>query len=162
MTAKYSNCSVSAKFFPMLVETPYFGGVIYPKTYLNYELRSKFFFLSDLAYTDIEEAGWNVNLIPFEVGSRGQITTRNKKSIIESCKRNSLKMKHTQIMKEMSKISLLCSFAIFQARGQPSWQDPPLLPERIRPWQHRHTRNLSIHRQDLPRDCHPVQMWMAR
>ena len=32
----------------MLVETPYFGGVINPKTYLNYELGSKF--LSDLAY----------------------------------------------------------------------------------------------------------------
>ena len=77
--------------------------------------------------TDIEEAGCITNLVPFEVGSRGQITTRNKKSIMESCKRNSLKMKHILIMKEMSKISLLCSFAIFQARGQPSCQDPPLL-----------------------------------
>ena len=34
----------------MLVETSYFGGVINPKTYLNHELGSKFFFLSDLAY----------------------------------------------------------------------------------------------------------------
>ena len=34
----------------MLVETPYFGGVINPKTYLNHELGSKFFSLSDLAY----------------------------------------------------------------------------------------------------------------
>ena len=33
LTARSSNCSVSAKFFPMLVETPYFGGVINPKTY---------------------------------------------------------------------------------------------------------------------------------
>ena len=39
-----------AKFSPMLVEMPYFGGVINPKTYLNHELASKFFFLSDLAY----------------------------------------------------------------------------------------------------------------
>ena len=39
-----------SKVFPMLVETPYFGGVINPKTYLNHELGSKFFFLSDLAY----------------------------------------------------------------------------------------------------------------
>ena len=38
------NCSVSAKFFPMLVKKPYFGGVINPKTYLNHELGSKFFF----------------------------------------------------------------------------------------------------------------------
>ena len=34
----------------MLVETPYFGGVINPKTYLNHELDSTFFPLSDLAY----------------------------------------------------------------------------------------------------------------
>ena len=34
----------------MLVEMPYFGGVINPKTYLNHELGSKFFSLSNLAY----------------------------------------------------------------------------------------------------------------
>ena len=50
MTVRSSNCSVSGKFFPMLVKTPSFGGVINPKTNLNYELGSKFFFLSDLAY----------------------------------------------------------------------------------------------------------------
>ena len=50
MSAKSSNCSVSAKFFPMLVETPYFWGVINSKTYLNLDLGSKFFFLSSLAY----------------------------------------------------------------------------------------------------------------
>ena len=42
--SKSSNCSVSVKFFPMLVEKPYFGGVINPKTYLNHELGSQFFF----------------------------------------------------------------------------------------------------------------------
>ena len=77
--------------------------------------------------SDIEAAGWKTSLVPFEVGSRGQITQRNKKSIIDSCKRNQLKIKHNQIMKEMSKISLLCSFAIYQAHCQPAWQDPPLL-----------------------------------
>ena len=50
MPARSSNCSVSAKFFPMLVEMPYFWGVINPKTYLNHDLGSKFFFLSSLAY----------------------------------------------------------------------------------------------------------------
>ena len=33
----------SKSFFPMLVETPYFWGVINPKTYLNSESGSKFF-----------------------------------------------------------------------------------------------------------------------
>ena len=50
MNARSSNCSISAKFFPMLLETPYFGGVINTKTYLNHELGSKFGFLNSLAY----------------------------------------------------------------------------------------------------------------
>ena len=50
LTARSSNCSVSAKFFPMLVKTPYFEGVINQNTFLNHELVSKFFFLSSLAY----------------------------------------------------------------------------------------------------------------
>ena len=49
-----------SKVFPMLVEKPYFGGVINPKTYLNHELGFKFFFLSDLAYK-------LVNLLVFEI-----------------------------------------------------------------------------------------------
>ena len=40
----------SAKFFPMLVETPYFGRVINPKTYLNQGIGSTFCFLSSLPY----------------------------------------------------------------------------------------------------------------
>ena len=36
-TARSSNCSVTAKVCPMLVETPYSGGVINPKTYFNQE-----------------------------------------------------------------------------------------------------------------------------
>ena len=43
LTARSSNSSVSAKFFQMLVETPYVGGVINSKTYLNHELGSQFF-----------------------------------------------------------------------------------------------------------------------
>ena len=34
----------------MLVKTPYFEGVINPKTYLNHELVSKIFLLNSLAY----------------------------------------------------------------------------------------------------------------
>ena len=59
LTARSSNCSVSAKFCPILVETPYSGGVINTKTYLNHELGSEFFFLSSLAYK-------LVNLLVFE------------------------------------------------------------------------------------------------
>ena len=41
LTARSSNSSVTAKFCPMLVEMPYFGGVINSKTNLNHELDSK-------------------------------------------------------------------------------------------------------------------------
>ena len=41
-TARSINYSVLAKFFPILVETLYFGGVINPKNYLNHELGSNF------------------------------------------------------------------------------------------------------------------------
>ena len=59
LTARSSNWSVSAKFYPMLVETPFFGGVINPKTYLNHEVGSKGFFLISLVYKV-------VNLFVFE------------------------------------------------------------------------------------------------
>ena len=35
LTARSSNCSVSVKFFPMLVKMLYFGGIINQKTFLN-------------------------------------------------------------------------------------------------------------------------------
>ena len=44
LTARTSNYRVSAKFFPMLVKPPCFGGVINQKTYLIHELGSIFFF----------------------------------------------------------------------------------------------------------------------
>jgi hypothetical protein len=84
--------------------------------------------------TDIEEAGWNVNLIPFDVGSRGQITTRNKKSIIESCKRNSLKMKHTQIMKEMSKSHCCAPLKFFKLEASPPGKTHPSSIPRTQPF----------------------------
>ena len=43
LTARSLNCSILAKFCPMLVQTPYSLGVVIPKTYLNQELGSKFF-----------------------------------------------------------------------------------------------------------------------
>ena len=76
---------------------------------------------------DLETAGWTTQLIPFVVGSRGLVTKHNKQSIYNSSKRNHIKLKHTQIIKDISKIALLCSFSIFQAHCQPTWQDPPLL-----------------------------------
>ena len=57
LTARSSNCSVSAK---LLVETPYFGGVNSPKKLLKQLIWLQiFFFFSSLAYK-------LVNLLVFE------------------------------------------------------------------------------------------------
>ena len=76
---------------------------------------------------DLERVGWVVQLIPFEVGSRGQITKRNKESLINVFKRNQIKVKNNQLFKDLSKISLLCSYSVFQAHCVPMWRDPPYL-----------------------------------
>ena len=77
--------------------------------------------------TDIEKTGWSVRLVPFEVGSRGQITKRNTDSLIQVFKRNLIKVKHKPLFTSLGKIALLCSYSIFQAHCVPMWQDPPLL-----------------------------------
>ena len=76
---------------------------------------------------DLEKAGWTVFLVPFEIGSRGLMTRRNRDSLIKVLKRNSIKLKHALIFKELTKISLLCSYSIFQAHCVHTWQDPPHL-----------------------------------
>ena len=76
---------------------------------------------------DMERNGWTVALVPFEVGSRGLMTRRNRDSLIGVFKRNRIKLKHTALFKDLAKISLLCSYSIFQAHCVPTWQDPPLL-----------------------------------
>ena len=77
--------------------------------------------------TDLEESGYKVFLIPFEIGSRGFINKRNRTAITQILKEFSLKVNTKQLYINMSKIALLCSFTIFQAQAQPTWQDPPFL-----------------------------------
>ena len=77
--------------------------------------------------SDLEEAGWQVHLTPFEIGSRGHVSKRNKTNISAIVKKLNFKINTDKLFKDLGKISLLCSFAIFQAHAQPSWQSPPLL-----------------------------------
>ena len=76
---------------------------------------------------DLQNQGWNVALVPFEVGSRGLITRKNRDSLIQVFKRNTIKLKHTALFRDLAKISLLCSYSIFQAHCVPTWKDPPFL-----------------------------------
>jgi hypothetical protein len=77
--------------------------------------------------SDIRKNGWKVECIPFEIGSRGHINNRNKLTIYETLKKNNIFIQKKQLYQDISKISLLCSFSIFQAHCQPVWQSPPYL-----------------------------------
>ena len=76
---------------------------------------------------DLESRGWSSNIVPFEIGSRGHVTKRNKLSIYKTMKNWNIKVNQNTLIKNLSKISLLCSFTLFQAHSQPSWQNPPYL-----------------------------------
>ena len=77
--------------------------------------------------SDLVKAGWTTGLTPFELGSRGYVTKRNYTTITGITKKVPKPIKYKTLITEPSKISLLCSFTIFQARCQPIWQDPPFL-----------------------------------
>jgi hypothetical protein len=89
----------------------------YSRKYKNY---------TDLK-SDLENSGWAVQLDPFEIGSRGHVTKRNKDTLMKTARHISLKINHKKLVSELSKISLLCSFSVYQAHSQPTWQSPPLL-----------------------------------
>ena len=76
---------------------------------------------------DIESNGYKCVLIPFEIGSRGYVTRDNKANIIHVFVKNNIKSNALKCVKQLSKISLLCSFSIFHAYTQPSWRSPPFL-----------------------------------
>ena len=76
---------------------------------------------------DLEEKGYSVSLVPFEIGSRGYVSQRNRENLINIFVAYKINYNAIKLCKELSKISLLCSFAIFHAYQSPSWIDPPLL-----------------------------------
>ena len=77
--------------------------------------------------SDLRDKGWKADCVAFEIGSRGYISKRNKKSICDTLKIYKIKLQNKKLLQDISKISLLCSFSIFQAHCQPSWQSPPYL-----------------------------------
>ena len=76
---------------------------------------------------DLEAQKYSVTLLPFEIGSRGYVTKRNRTELQNIFKLTQTKVKSGNLFKGASKIALLCSFAIFNAREEPAWQDPPYL-----------------------------------
>ena len=76
---------------------------------------------------DIKKNGWLAECLPFEVGSRGHITKKTKTDLCNILTRYNIKLQKKKIFDELCKIALLCSFFIFQAHCQPTWQSPPYL-----------------------------------
>ena len=76
---------------------------------------------------DLEDKGYYCMLVPFEVGSRGHIFKQTRLNLMNIFVLNKLKPNVYKLIKEVSKISLLCSFSIFHAFSQPTWQNPPFL-----------------------------------
>ena len=75
---------------------------------------------------DLEEKGFQVQLVPFEVGSSGHITKHTRKSLEDVLKIYSIRMK-PQVVQNLAKISLLCTMSIFHAYQTSEWVSPPLL-----------------------------------
>ena len=68
-------------------------------------------------------------LFSIEASVRGQITGNNKTRLKSFIYRSCVEPKSTlkQLLPSFSKVALLSSFAIFSARNEPTWSDPPLL-----------------------------------
>ena len=118
---KYQNLEFTVKCLIDLLELSVSYGKNIGKAHLLKSRR----YLDLQSY--LEKAGWKTYLVPFEIGSRGQVTKRNKSAIYNATARNHMKLNLIKITKELSKTALLCSFSIFQANSELSWQDPPLL-----------------------------------
>ena len=83
-----------------------------------------------LAYTELQialqEKGYQCILTPFEVGSSGHITRKNKLTLENTLRKFNIRIKKGTFV-NMAKISLLCTMSIFYAYQVKEWVSPPLL-----------------------------------
>ena len=101
----------------------------------NKRKRDRYEFLT----TDIEEAGYKCSNLPFEIGSRGHVTQTNRNTLVHLCHVTGIK-RAQQVIRNCSKLVLLGSYTIFNARTSNDWSEPSFL----KPWSFT-TLSLSIH-----------------
>ena len=65
--------------------------------------------------SDIESEGYTCTLIPFEIGSCGHVTRLKRSNIVNTFIQHKINTNANKCIKQLSKISLLCSFSIFHA-----------------------------------------------
>ena len=91
---------------------------------------SKAHTFKDKKYTqlalDLEEKGYQVFLVPFEVLSPGHISHQCKESIKNTLQQFSIRTKKA-LYENLAKIALLTTMSIFHAYQVKEWVSPPLL-----------------------------------
>ena len=76
--------------------------------------------------SDINATGFKCTLKCIEIGSRGYISKANKQSLRAIFKFIGAKF-NKEVLNDISKTTLLCSYAIWNARHEPSWEECPYL-----------------------------------
>ena len=74
----------------------------------------------ELLTSDIQEAGFTCMNLPFEIGSRGHVTLSNKNTLSSICKVTGVK-KIQHVIRNCSKLVLLASYSIYNARSCHDW-----------------------------------------
>ena len=82
----------------------------------NTRKRARYEFLS----SDIQEAGFRCLSLPFEIGSRGHVTLSNRNTLTQICRVAGVK-KIQQVIRNCSKLVLLASYSIYNARSSQDW-----------------------------------------
>ena len=77
--------------------------------------------------TDIQANGFKCHLVPWECGSRGFIPRRVKLLLCQMLKFYSTVKTPSSYISNFSKICVLSSFSIFNARKEKNWSNPPVL-----------------------------------
>ena len=82
----------------------------------NTRKRVRYEFLTE----DIKDLGFKCSNMPLEIGSRGHITSRNRETLVYLCHNFGIG-KFGQAIKNCSKLALLGSYAVFNARRVKDW-----------------------------------------
>ena len=78
--------------------------------------------------SDIAQEGYTCYLNCIEIGSRGLVTADNMNRLGKSFKFLSGKSSTVkQFSRELSKIAIICSYSIWNARNEPNWDSAPCL-----------------------------------
>ena len=80
---------------------------------------------------DIEDENFQCNNLPFEIGSRGHISSDNKSTLVLMHQLCQPKESLSKFIRNISKISLLASYSIYLSRNESNWTSVELLRPRL-------------------------------